>query len=153
MVVIPPNAPLELMALPLMFFQKQHESAIASASGIFVSWSSSMSGLSDLIISFIAYTLLKPPRPLQFQEMVFNISLLIEILLKIYCLFLPLLDFSGVASLPQYFSASLAPSLFLYLALLGIFVTSFLLWLAAKLLHVFPEILVKVTALGSILAA
>ena len=74
-------------------FPEKNESAIASTSVIFVSWSSNMFGLSDLIISFIASTLLKPPRPLQFQEVVFNIYLMIEILLGIYHLFLPLLYF------------------------------------------------------------
>ena len=93
MVVIPPDAPLEIMALPFLFFHKRHESAIASTSGIFVSWNSSMYGISNLIISFISSTLLKPPTPLQFQEIVFIISLLIEILLGIYHLFFPLLDF------------------------------------------------------------
>ena len=113
-----------------------------------------MYGFSYLIISFNALTLFKPPKPLLFQETIFNISYLLEILLWIYHLLLPLPEFwcSVEASFPQDFFASLAPSLFSLLALLDIFVTSFLLWLVAKLLLAFPVILVKAIAPRSILA-
>ena len=79
-VVISPEAPLELIVFHWLFVQKCCESARTSTSLIFVSWIRKMSGLSDLMMSFIASTLFAPPSPLQFQETDFITSWLIEAL-------------------------------------------------------------------------
>ena len=82
-VVIPLEAPLELMAFPTLFFQKRDDRFITSSFGILVSWMSRMSGFSDFNKFLRTSTLIDPPKPLQFQETTFIISWMCEILLGI----------------------------------------------------------------------
>ena len=65
-VAIPPEAPLELMAFPTLFFQKRGDRFGTSSFGILVSWMSRMFGFYDFIMFLRASTLIDPPKPLQF---------------------------------------------------------------------------------------
>ena len=74
-VVIPPDAPLELIDFTWTFFQNTLLAWRRTTSSNFVSWMRRTSGLYNLTMSFKASSFRFLPRPLQFQETYFIIYL------------------------------------------------------------------------------